>query len=162
MLHDEVMHLNRLVEDLYQLSLADINALSYRKEVTDLGETLRQAVEPFRGEFTDHGIELNCEIPAANTLLMQGDKRRLHQLFSNLLENSLRYTDAGGDLKIRATKNTDQITIPIRHRGAPGDMPHLVRPTSVARYNFQPSHPRPATLSIGMVLITATASAPLQ
>jgi two-component system sensor histidine kinase BaeS len=111
MLHDEVMQLNRLVEDLYQLSLADINALTYCKESTDLGETLRQAVEPFRGEFADRGIELSFEIPPANTLLMQGDKRRLHQLFSNLLKNSLRYTDGGGNLKIRAIRNNDQFAI---------------------------------------------------
>ncbi len=111
MLHDEVMHLNRLVEDLYQLSLADINALSYRKKPTKLGETLRQAVEPFRGEFAERGIRLSCEISAADTLLMQADNRRLHQLFSNLLENSLRYTESGGELQIRATQNAGQITI---------------------------------------------------
>lgn len=123
MLHDEVMHLNRLVEDLYQLSLADINALSYCKESTDLGETLRQAVETFRGEFADRGIELNCEIPAANTLLMQGDKRRLHQLFSNLLENSLRYTESGGKLNIQMASITDQIIIHFKDTapGVPAD-----------------------------------------
>jgi two-component system sensor histidine kinase BaeS len=42
---------------------------------------------------------------------MQGDKRRLHQLFSNLLKNSLRYTDGGGNLKIRAIRNNDQFAI---------------------------------------------------
>ena len=111
MLHDEVLHLNRLVEDLYQLSLADINALSYRKESTNLGETLQQAIDPFRGEFADRGIRLSCEIPAARPLLIQGDRRRLHQLFSNLLENSLRYTESGGELKVRVAQNTECIAI---------------------------------------------------
>ncbi|MEZ4483317.1 MAG: ATP-binding protein [Syntrophotaleaceae bacterium] len=122
MLHDEIMHLNRLVEDLYQLSLADINALSYCKESTDLGETLRQAIEPFRGEFTERGIELNCAIPAS-TIFILGDKARLHQLFSNLLENSLRYTDSGGELKVRATKTPAQVTIDFEDTapGVPGD-----------------------------------------
>ncbi len=111
MLHDEVMHLNRLVEDLYQLSLADINALSYRKEPTDLGETLGQAVEPFRGEFADRGIELTCTIPTEAPLFILADSRRLHQLFSNLLENSLRYTEGGGKLQVRATQNARRIVI---------------------------------------------------
>ncbi|OEU73642.1 MAG: hypothetical protein BA869_08280 [Desulfuromonadales bacterium C00003107] len=111
MLHDEVMHLNRLVEDLYQLSLADINALSYRKEPADLGETLRQAIEPFRGEFADRGIQLACAIPAEAPLPILADSRRLHQLFSNLLENSLRYTEEGGKLQVRATQNAGRIAI---------------------------------------------------
>lgn len=111
MLHEEVMHLNRLVEDLYQLSLADINALSYRLEPIDLGETLRQAIEPFAGEYAKHGIELRCDIPAAATLLVQGDKRRLHQLFGNLLENSLRYTDDGGAIQIRLSTTSDAIAV---------------------------------------------------
>lgn len=111
MLHDEVLHLNRLVEDLFQLSLADINALSYCKEATDVGETLQQAIEPFLGEFAERGIQLSCEIPVASNLLIQGDRRRLHQLFSNLLENSLRYTESGGKLQISVTPSTGRIAI---------------------------------------------------
>ncbi len=111
MLHEEVMHLNRLVEDLYQLSLADINALSYRLETIDLGETLRQAIEPFAGECAKHGLELRCEIPTSANLLVQGDKRRLHQLFGNLLENCLRYTDDGGTIRIRLTSTPEVITV---------------------------------------------------
>lgn len=125
MLHDEVMHLNGLVEDLYQLSLADINALSYRKEPTDLGETLRQAIEPFRGEFADRGIRLTCQIPAANDLLVPGDRRRLHQLFSNLLENALRYTDNSGELRLRVEQSADRITMHFEDT-APGVPPEML------------------------------------
>ncbi len=100
-LHGEVMHLSRLVDDLYQLSLADIGALSYRMEPIDLGESLARALEPFRGEFETRGIRLTSEIPAGPPLTILADAPRLHQLFSNLLENSMRYTDPGGELRIR-------------------------------------------------------------
>jgi two-component system sensor histidine kinase BaeS len=111
MLHGEVMHLSRLVDDLYQLSLADIGALSYRKEPIDLGKVLIQAVEPFRGEFEARDIRLNSQIPAEPPLTILADGRRLHQLFSNLLENSLRYTDPGGELRIRLAAGRDRVSI---------------------------------------------------
>ncbi len=110
-LHGEVMHLSRLVDDLYQLSLADIGALSYRKEPTDLGEALTRALDPFRGEFEARGIRLTSEIPVEPPIIIQADGPRLHQLFSNLLENSLRYTDPGGELRIRLTADGNRAAV---------------------------------------------------
>lgn len=128
MLHGEVMQLSRLVEDLYQLSLADIDALSCRKEPIDLVETLRQAVAPFRGELEARGLHLTCDTATAPSLPILGDDRRLHQLFANLLENSLRYTDGGGELRIRLTRERDRALIDFEDSapGVPADkLPHL-------------------------------------
>ncbi len=111
MLHGEVMHLTRLVEDLYQLSLADIDALSCRKEPIDLGETLQQTIDTFRGELAAHDMRLTCEFPEGKSIAMLGDDRRLRQLFGNLLENSLRYTDNGGELHIRLTSDGQRAAI---------------------------------------------------
>jgi two-component system sensor histidine kinase BaeS len=118
-LHGEVMHLSRLVDDLYQLSLADIGALTYRKEPIDLGEALLEAIELFRGEFETRDIRITHETPTVGSLILLADNRRLHQLFSNLLENSLRYTDTGGELRIRLAKGEDQATIDFED-SAPG------------------------------------------
>ena len=128
MLHGEVMQLSRLVEDLYQLSLADIDALSCRKELINLADTLHQAVAPFCGELKVRNIRLTCDTSTAPGLLILGDDRRLHQLFGNLLENSLRYTDAGGELRIRLTREGSQALIRIEDSapGVPADkLPRL-------------------------------------
>jgi two-component system sensor histidine kinase BaeS len=119
MLHGEIMHLNRLVDDLYQLSLADTGALSYRKEFIDLGETLAAAIEPFRGEFAARDIRLTDQIPAGADVTVEADGRRLHQLFGNLLENSLRYTDRGGELRIRLDRKKDRAVL-LFEDSAPG------------------------------------------
>jgi two-component system sensor histidine kinase BaeS len=113
------MHLSRLVDDLYQLSLADIGALTYRKEPINLGEALLEAIEFFRGEFETRNIRITHEIPTVGSLTLLADDRRLHQLFSNLLENSLRYTDSGGELRIRLAKGENQATI-VFEDSAPG------------------------------------------
>lgn len=99
-LHAEVLHLARLVDDLYQLSLTDLGGLSYRKRPLELGQTLGLAVEAVRPRFEHKGLELALELPAA-PIQVFADPERLHQLFSNLLDNALNYTEAGGRLEIR-------------------------------------------------------------
>ncbi|MEZ4598583.1 MAG: ATP-binding protein [Syntrophotaleaceae bacterium] len=119
MLHGEVMHLSRLVDDLYQLSLADIGALSYRKEPIDLADNLAASIESFRGEFEMQGIRLVDEIPQGTPFIIEADERRLHQLFGNLLENSLRYTDRDGELRIRMSGDKNRAVV-LFQDSAPG------------------------------------------
>ncbi|MDD2582332.1 MAG: ATP-binding protein, partial [Desulfuromonadaceae bacterium] len=100
-LHDEVQRLGRLVDDLYQLSLSDVGALTYRKAELDPAEVLAEVIAAYRIEFDSKGILLEAKIPEMGAVTVFADKERLHQLFSNLLDNSLKYTDAGGILQIR-------------------------------------------------------------
>lgn len=98
-LHAEILHLSRLVDDLYELSLADIGALTYRKTQVDLGLLIAQAVQSYDKEFANHAISL--EVRGADVpILLIGDRERLRQMLNNLLQNSLRYTDNGGKLVI--------------------------------------------------------------
>ena len=98
-LHAEVLHLGRLIDDLYQLSLSDIGALTYRKEPLEPTALLRQVVESFRPSFDQAGITLSTALPPPEGMIF-ADQERLHQLFTNLLDNSLKYTNAGGRLEI--------------------------------------------------------------
>jgi len=100
-LHSEVMRLSRLVDDLYQLSLFDIGALSYRKVDLDLRGLLADAVASFQAEFEQKGIALLTELGPQEGVPVFADPGRLHQLFDNLLENALKYTDPGGELLVR-------------------------------------------------------------
>jgi two-component system sensor histidine kinase BaeS len=99
-LHSEVRHLNRLVGDLYDLSLSDIGALSYRKHRIDPVVALEQAVERYAPRMSDRSISLTSSLPREGTLAVNADPNRLQQLFTNLLENSLRYTDPGGRVEV--------------------------------------------------------------
>jgi two-component system, OmpR family, sensor histidine kinase BaeS len=100
-LHAEVMRLSRLVDDLYQLSLSDIGALSYRKINLDLRSLLADAVTSFRPEFAQKGIEVRTELAAEGNCTVFADPGRLHQLFDNLMDNALKYTDPGGVFSLR-------------------------------------------------------------
>ena len=118
-LHDEVIRLGGLVNDLHQLSLSDIGALSYRKEELDLGELLQQSVAFSRSEFASKDIDLKIDLPGSVPVAFFADPERLRQLFANLLDNSLKYTNGGGILAIRLTADEDMIRIDFQD-SAPG------------------------------------------
>jgi two-component system, OmpR family, sensor histidine kinase BaeS len=110
-LHAETLRLKRLVEDLYQISLSDLGALTYRKENLDLVKVLRDSIESYRAEFSRKDIALKENISKDAKVIGFADRERLNQLFVNLLENSLRYTDAGGTLEIGAEVSGNFILI---------------------------------------------------
>ncbi len=95
----EVKQLKRLVDDLYQLSLSDQGSLSYEKEWIDPRQLLEGVVNGFENSLQQRGLQLALECDGAVPQLFV-DAQRLTQLFTNLLENSQRYTDAGGQIKI--------------------------------------------------------------
>ena len=94
----EVARLASLVDDLYELARSDAGALTYRKEVLELGALLEGTIASFRERFAAAAVivELSADEPAR----VLADDDRLRQLFANLLENSLRYTNAGGRVRI--------------------------------------------------------------
>ena len=122
-LHGEVMQLSRVVDDLYQLSLSDVGALSYLKEKLDLADVLIQSLDLFRSEFAAKNISLMVEIQDGAAFPVFADGERLHQLFDNLFENSLKYTDPGGELFVRLECRDDLSTVNLQDSspGVPED-----------------------------------------
>jgi two-component system sensor histidine kinase BaeS len=118
-IHGEVLRLAKLVEDLYELSLSDLGALNYRKEKTDLIEALDAALTAFSHRFAQQEISVTSSLNHDRPILVFADAQRLFQLFSNLLENSLRYTDSGGQLRVRC-EETDKLAIMHFQDSAPG------------------------------------------
>jgi two-component system, OmpR family, sensor histidine kinase BaeS len=121
-LHGEVMHLSRLVDDLYQISLYDIGALSYKKETVDLRAMLVHALESFHSEFAQKGIALDSALASDGEFPVFADPGRLHQLFDNLLDNALKYTDRGGELSVRLERRGNRALIAFSD-SAPGVTP---------------------------------------
>lgn len=99
-LQSDVDRLSRLVEDLYQLSMTDLGAMSYRKRPVDPVALLEDDVDAVSGEFERQGLDVVLRNETTQLVTMQADPDRLSQLFRNLMQNSLRYTDAPGRLEI--------------------------------------------------------------
>ncbi len=116
-LQAEVATLTKLVNDLHQLSLSDEGALAYQKRHIDLVSLLEMTAGVFRERFNARGLSLTLHLP--ETAATFGDPDRIMQLFNNLLENSLRYTDTGGGLVIEGTFQHGQ-TVLVFSDSAPG------------------------------------------
>ena len=110
-LHGEVLGLGKLVNDLYDLALSDLGALDYRKEPIDLLEVLDDTVTAFRNRFAAKRMTLKNHTVGHAPVLVFADAQRLTQLFTNLLENSLRYTDDGGQLDIKVETHADRVIL---------------------------------------------------
>jgi two-component system, OmpR family, sensor histidine kinase BaeS len=114
----EVAMLSKLIDDLYQLSLADLGSMAYRKVDLDPGKLLADTADAFQERFRKANIACELQLPSM-PVTIHADESRLHQLFSNLIENSLRYTDAGGRLSMACTPSGDGVDIDLKD-SAPG------------------------------------------
>ncbi len=113
-LHNEVTHLNTLVNDLHELSMSDLGALVYEKEQINLSEVIEQSIDMHQPLAAKFNISMNLTIESSHpdkAIFMLGDEDRLMQLFDNLLQNTCRYTDAGGELQIVVKENADYVRI---------------------------------------------------
>lgn len=126
LLHDNVLGLGRLVDDLHELALSDSGALNYRMEPVDVSEIVRASVLSMKTAFLDRQVRLLETVE--DSLLTIADKRRIRQVIDNLLKNSLRYTDSNGQCEVRAMLSSGQIVIVVRD-SSPGvsdhDLAHL-------------------------------------
>ena len=119
----ECARLAALVEDLYDLSLSDAGALSYRFESLDLAELLRDAVTAQENSMREAGLELSLALPSTLPMTVRGDRQRLAQLFGNLLGNARRYTDAPGRVRVEVAREAAswRITLDDTAPGVPAD-----------------------------------------
>jgi two-component system sensor histidine kinase BaeS len=125
-LAQEVGRLGRLVEDLHLLSLSDLGALSYHKAAVDIGELVEEVVAAHRRALDERGIAVDLRVQRGVKIL--GDETRLAQVFGNLLQNTVRYTDGPGRLSIALRREGWRVTIDW-HDSSPGvpdeDLPRL-------------------------------------
>lgn len=115
-LQGEVSMLSKLVDDLYELSLADVGALNYRKAPCALNGLLEHSVAMFQERLNARRLRVELELPS-QPLELVADADRLQQLFSNLLENAVRYTDPGGVVRISAAVERDEVRIEFMDSG---------------------------------------------
>lgn len=131
-LHSEVVHLNALVNDLHELSLTDMGALVYEKKQVNISDILEQSFDMHQQMAKKHNLRLTLRVDTPNPdkrILMLGDPNRLQQLFDNLLQNSCRYTDEGGEVQVYVKENGNNNVVIEWFDSAPGvnddDLAHL-------------------------------------
>ena len=95
----QVGHLVRLIDDLLDVSRITSGKITLRKELVDLATVVVRAVETVRPALAARGQELDVKV-APGQMIVDGDPIRLAQVIGNLLANSVKYTDAGGRIRL--------------------------------------------------------------
>src|SRR5579884_1103193 len=127
-MEDEVVHLQKLVEDLFTLARSEVGRLSLQCKPTDVGEIVRRIVDAgaplaWRKNRIDLVAEVSSSLPLAAV-----DPARLEQTLQNLLHNGLRHTPPGGIVAIVVLPEPASVVIQVKDTGegiAPQDLPHI-------------------------------------
>jgi two-component system sensor histidine kinase BaeS len=105
----EVHRLMHLVDDLYQLSLADIGGLRYQFSTVVVADCIEQAIAATQSKQESHQLAITTHLLPHITITADHD--RLVQLFINLIVNSCYYTDAPGQLVISMNQDKGKLII---------------------------------------------------
>jgi signal transduction histidine kinase len=100
-LREEVLLLNRLVNDLRDITLAEAGGLQLHVEPLNLGELIGGLAEGMDPQATERGVRIQIQV-ADELPTVEADSQRIAQVVRNLLGNALRYTPSGGTITISA------------------------------------------------------------
>jgi len=98
-IHSEVLSLGRLIDDLYTLSMSDLGAMDYQLSQVNISSVLQRVLGTHKMQIVEHSLSV-AVVDTDTPVTVSADAKRLEQLFGNLLQNTLRYTDPGGTLSI--------------------------------------------------------------
>lgn len=116
MMERQVSHLTRLVDDLLDLSRINRGNIKLQRNILDLNEVIKSAIELATPGITQrrHELKVDC---AATSLLVNGDAQRLVQVVSNVLSNAARYTEPGGTIWLRSEVDQSWAVVEIKDTG---------------------------------------------
>jgi signal transduction histidine kinase len=123
---EEILRLQKLVEDLNSLSVIERDALHLHRTEFDLEKLLAKTAEQFAAAAKEKGIAIRCCLTSAPVF---ADQDRLTQVFFNLFSNALSYTDSGAiTVQLTARPDAGQYEITVEDTGigiAEEDLPHV-------------------------------------
>ncbi len=125
-MHDEVEHLQRLVEDLRVLSLADAGELPLNRRSVDPAALLERTGLAYIVAAEQQGLALRVEAPEGLPSI-HVDTDRMTQVLNNLVSNALRHTQSG-EITLKAESAGDTVRLSVRDSGAgidPADLPYV-------------------------------------
>jgi two-component system, OmpR family, sensor histidine kinase BaeS len=124
---EESSLLQRLIDDLQDLALADAGMLRVHREETDVAELARQVVAAHQPSAAASGSELVLAAPAA--VVADVDPVRLRQALGNLVANAVQYSGDGSTVLVRVSRSSsDEVVLAVRDDGPgidPGHLEHL-------------------------------------
>jgi signal transduction histidine kinase len=127
LIQKEIERLQRMVEDLRTLAHADAGELGLYRQPCDPGALLRQCAASHQHTAERQQVTLRVEV-APDLAPVLVDEGRMAQVLDNLVSNALRYTPAGGSIRLAALPGQGGLLLTVQDSGAgiaPADLPHI-------------------------------------
>ena len=135
MMDRQLTHLVHLVDDLLDVGRISSGKIELRRDRIPLPDILASSAEAARAAIDTHGHELTID-RGADELWVEGDFDRLTQIFSNLLTNAAKYTERGGRIELRVTREGNCAVVSVSDNGIgipSSDLPHVFEMFSQVR-----------------------------
>jgi CheY-like chemotaxis protein len=153
----QVKHVVGLVDDLLDVSRITRGKVQLRREYVELADVITKAVEMASPAIEEQRHTLTVDVPRG--IGTAGDSARLAQVFGNLLTNAAKYTDAGGAIRVFATREQDEVIVSVSDTGqgiAPEVLPHIF---DLFVQERQDSHRARGGLGIGLAIVRSLVEA---
>jgi PAS domain S-box-containing protein len=144
----------RLLDGLLDVSRITQGKIQLCPERIDLSRLVRDTAEDCESVLKEAGLALHLELPH-DRIMVDGDPTRLAQVLGNLLQNSAKFTDRGGEVTVRLTADADRqrAAISVRDTGMgiePEMMPRLFEPFEQADRSLDRSR---GGLGLGLAMV---------
>jgi two-component system OmpR family sensor kinase len=149
-IYTEADRLRRLVEGLLDLARLDAGLRALTRAPFDLRLVLATVVEKFSLRAKEKGITLRGDLPPALPAMV-GDADRLAQVFTNLLDNALKHTPAGGSVTLSAASIPGGVEVTVKDTG-PGIPPQDLQRIFERFYQVDKSRARPSGVGLGLTI----------
>ena len=123
---EEAGRVSATLTALMDISEAQTGTMTLVREPVSVSAVVEEAVALYADEAEDNGIALQSAVPA--DLQVIGDQTRLRQVFANLIENAVKYTERGGRIDIDARAADGFVSVTLSDTGigiAPEHLPHV-------------------------------------
>lgn len=155
-MREEVLRLNKLVDELGTLSRFESESLRLNTEPFDLMELCQQTIQNFESTARQKGVHLTC---TGSQAFVAADRDKIGQVLINLMHNALKFTPSGGTVSIATEVEHDRAVLTMRDTGcgiAPEHLPFIFE----RFYRADPSRTRETGGSgIGLAIALAIAKA---
>jgi signal transduction histidine kinase len=126
-IQNEIQHLSRLIDDLFELAQLDTGHLKLERQTISLRDLISDTLGSMGAQATQAQIELSGQVePEVSTACLAPDK--MQRVLYNLLDNALHHTPPQGKVTLLAAQKNGDIQIRVHNTGSaidPADLPHL-------------------------------------
>jgi len=116
-IYDESARMHRMVLDLLDLARLDAGTANITMTPVNMSATLNSVAEKFTPQLQRAGVNIKVDVDA-NLPTITADGDRLSQVFTNLVDNALKFTPSGGLVSLRALVVSNEVLISVSDTGA--------------------------------------------